>query len=268
MAEFNNCEICGNGDWKVIYQGNIRDGSIGRFRKNVIIAECSSCLVQRLNEENSLPLEKYQDTTYAQSVAGIRSVMDARRGQHHLYEFMALALGAGLERLRNKTVVDVGCGAGVWFDFCGEIAGEVIGVEPNRVFRQFLQNEGRTIYNDLESAIEERGGEVDWVISSQVIEHVESPKCFLNEIRQLLKPGGEAMISTPNRNDILMASVPGFEKFFFRTQHRWYFDKESLENCVQHAGFDIVELKFIHRYGVSNFLSWLEKGRPDGVLIP
>jgi SAM-dependent methyltransferase len=111
--------------------------------------------------------------------------------------------------------VDVGCGVGVWLDFCGEIAGEFIGVEPNREFRQFLQHEGRTIYDDLESAIEERCGEVDWVISSQVIKHVEEPRTFLNEIRQLLKPGGEAMISTPNRNDILMASVPGFENSSF-----------------------------------------------------
>ena len=94
MTEFNTCEICGNGDWKVIYQGKIRDGSIGRFRENVIIGECSSCLVQRLIEEHSLPLEKYQDTTYRQSVAGIRSVVDARRDQRRLYEFMALALGA------------------------------------------------------------------------------------------------------------------------------------------------------------------------------
>jgi len=93
MAEFNTCEICGNRDWKVIYQGNIRDGSIGRLLENAIIAECSSCLVQRLSEENSFPLEKYQDQTYTQSVEGIRSVIEPRRGQHHLYEFMALALG-------------------------------------------------------------------------------------------------------------------------------------------------------------------------------
>lgn len=233
MAEFNTCEICGNRDWKVIYQGEIRDGSISRLLQNAIIAECSSCLVQRLSEENCFPLEKYQDQIYAQSVVGNRSTMDARRGQRHVYEFMALAFGeGGLERLRGKTVVDVGCGAGFWFDFCGEIAGEVIGVEPSLELREFLQNEGRTIYHDLKSAVEERGGEVDWVISSQVIEHVEAPKNFLNQIRQLLKPGGEAMISTPNRNDILMAIVPDFEKFFFRAQHRWYFDKASLENCV------------------------------------
>lgn len=38
----------------------------------------------------------------------------------------------------------------------------------------------------------------DWVVSFQVIEHIKDDKKFLKEIYRVLKPGGKALISTPN----------------------------------------------------------------------
>ncbi|MBW3469968.1 class I SAM-dependent methyltransferase [Arthrospiribacter ruber] len=38
----------------------------------------------------------------------------------------------------------------------------------------------------------------DTVVSFQVIEHIENDKLFLQEIYRVLKPGGKAIISTPN----------------------------------------------------------------------
>lgn len=38
----------------------------------------------------------------------------------------------------------------------------------------------------------------DTVVSFQVIEHIEDDKLFLRELHRVLKPGGQAIISTPN----------------------------------------------------------------------
>ncbi len=43
----------------------------------------------------------------------------------------------------------------------------------------------------------------DTVVSFQVIEHIENDKLFLEEIYRVLKPGGKAIISTPNINHTL-----------------------------------------------------------------
>ena len=43
----------------------------------------------------------------------------------------------------------------------------------------------------------------DTVISFQVIEHIEDDRLFLEEIYRVLKPGGKAIISTPNINHTL-----------------------------------------------------------------
>jgi SAM-dependent methyltransferase len=39
----------------------------------------------------------------------------------------------------------------------------------------------------------------DWVVSFQVIEHIEDDHFYLKEIHRVLKPGGRALITTPNR---------------------------------------------------------------------
>ena len=40
----------------------------------------------------------------------------------------------------------------------------------------------------------------DTLISFQVIEHIKNDKLFIKEIHRILKPGGKALISTPNIN--------------------------------------------------------------------
>ena len=82
----------------------------------------------------------------------------------------------------------------------------------------------------------------------------------------MLKPGGQALISTPNRNDIMNYILPEFKEFFYRTQHRWYFDKESIEYCSKKAGFETIATKFIHRYGLANCVHWLRDKEPKGNL--
>lgn len=39
----------------------------------------------------------------------------------------------------------------------------------------------------------------DWLVSFQVIEHIEKDGYFLQEIHRVLKPGGRALVTTPNR---------------------------------------------------------------------
>ena len=43
----------------------------------------------------------------------------------------------------------------------------------------------------------------DTIVSFQVIEHIENDRLFLEEIYRMLKPGGKAIISTPNINHTL-----------------------------------------------------------------
>lgn len=51
---------------------------------------------------------------------------------------------------------------------------------------------------DLNRPLPFAGGGFDLVLAVEILEHLESPRAFLREIFRVLRPGGLAVVSTPN----------------------------------------------------------------------
>ena len=102
-------------------------------------------------------------------------------------------------------VADVGAGEGFFSQLLGERIKSTMGLEPSDVisacdifpesFRypavkcHWILPDGRLPYEDAS---------VDVACSLEVIEHVEDQFAFTRELYRILKPGGVAIISTPN----------------------------------------------------------------------
>jgi 2-polyprenyl-3-methyl-5-hydroxy-6-metoxy-1,4-benzoquinol methylase len=54
------------------------------------------------------------------------------------------------------------------------------------------------IEQDLNAPIVDHDGEFDVVVAAEVIEHLENPRLMVRELFRLLRPGGTAIVSTPN----------------------------------------------------------------------
>ena len=260
----NKCEICG-GKFNEIYSGAIRDGAYRGCKRHAIVYECTCCKVQRLREEDCIPEEFYETGQYRElleeSLENKNAVVEQDEMQHYtLQAFFP-------QSLRGANILDVGCGAGSLLDMLKNVSSSQIGIEPCGPYLESLTKRGHKVYSSLSEAIEDKKGMIDYGFSIQVIEHVKNPIEFLKEIRKLIKPGGRLLISTPNRNDILMSLLKEkFYQFFYRTQHRWYFDEYSLIKCAELSGFRVNNVSFIHRYGMANTLYWLRDEEPKGLL--
>lgn len=98
----------------------------------------------------------------------------------------------------NKTVLDLGAGAGVVADmnFRG-IAGHVCGVDPDpRVAENPYLDDARTGFGE---SIPYPANTFDVVFADNVLEHLEQPIDVFREISRVLKPGGKLLVKTPNR---------------------------------------------------------------------
>jgi SAM-dependent methyltransferase len=74
------------------------------------------------------------------------------------------------------------------------------------------------------------------VIMSELIEHVEKPEALLADIRRLLRPGGLALITTPNKSIFPLGA-------YWKTEnppvHYWWFSETSMRNMAARQNFDI-----------------------------
>ena len=261
----DKCEICGNLSWESVYNGDIRDGHYGLIRENSTVFQCIDCGVQRLLESDCIPPEYYDTGEYREKLNQSLSLDSEIEGHELLNRFTFESIWP--LSVRNKHVLDVGCGSGHLLDALSGASKNQVGIEPCSPYLASIIEKGYEAYSSIQDCTNKgREKYFDFGFSIQVIEHVLNPRLFLEDIRLLLKPGADLLISTPNRDDILMSLMPDdFPSFFYRTQHRWYFDANSLEFCAKSAGFEIVEMKYIHRYGMSNTLHWLRDKLPTGV---
>ena len=261
----DKCEICGNLSWESVYNGDIRDGHYGLIRENSTVFQCIDCGVQRLLESDCIPPEYYDTGEYREKLNQSLSLDSEIEGHELLNRFTFESIWP--LSVRNKHVLDVGCGSGHLLDALSGASKNQVGIEPCSPYLTSIIEKGYEAYSSIQDCTSKgREKYFDLGFSIQVIEHVLNPRLFLEDIRLLLKPGADLLISTPNRDDILMSLMPDdFPSFFYRTQHRWYFDANSLEFCAKSAGFEIVEMKYIHRYGMSNTLHWLRDKLPTGV---
>lgn len=152
----------------------------------------------------------------------------------------------GLDKPRQGSVLDVGCGFGFVPHFWQEMGyGEAVGLETSRygqIGREMLgTNIIHKYYNDAE---EIRGRKFDYVFSSEVIEHVTRPREFLDEISQGLSDDGVLVLTTPSATTItpdcepttLIATLsPGF--------HYFIASRSALENLLKSVGFEHVVVR-------------------------
>ena len=258
------CEICSTSDWTTVYEGPVRDGSFGNLTPDAHrIYECGRCRVQRLEESACKDDSFYAGKKYRE-LLGESSDTEGFWTKHDIHQLRNLNM-LWPHSLRNRIVADVGCAAGSFLDHISGLAATSLAVEPCLEYHPSLRQRGFIVYDSILKAHADYGDQVDIAFSLATIEHVDNPYHFFSEIRQLIKPGGLFLVSTPNRQDILMDLLGDeYKQFFYRTVHRWYFDMQSLSDLAQRCGFDIVQESCVQRFGISNALSWLKDRKPTG----
>jgi len=97
---------------------------------------------------------------------------------------------------KRGKLLDVGAGTGA---FSRKLKAEGFDVTACDISPQNFVAEGIVCKKaDLNTTFPFSDAEFDFVVSAEVIEHIENPWFFLRELYRITKPGGTVIISTPN----------------------------------------------------------------------
>jgi 2-polyprenyl-6-hydroxyphenyl methylase/3-demethylubiquinone-9 3-methyltransferase len=114
--------------------------------------------------------------------------------------------------LRGKQVLDVGCGGGILSEAMARAGAQVLGIDLSTPVLEVAQLHALEAKADVqyraiaaEELAQERPAAFDLVTCMEMLEHVPDPAGALEALAALVKPGGDVVVSTLNRNPMAFA---------------------------------------------------------------
>jgi 2-polyprenyl-6-hydroxyphenyl methylase/3-demethylubiquinone-9 3-methyltransferase len=161
--------------------------------------------------------------------------------------------------LKDKTVLDVGCGGGILAESMVAHGATVTGIDmgeaPLAVAKLHLKESGLKVdyrHVSAEDLARERPGSFDVVTCMEMLEHVPDPSSTIAACAKLVKPGGQVFFSTINRNPkSWLFAIVGAEyvlNLLPKGTHEYlkFIKPSELEGWARHAGLTLRELIGMH----------------------
>jgi len=152
------------------------------------------------------------------------------------------------------TLLDVGCGTGLFLTVARRRGWQVTGIDANAEATAYARGHfGLDVRTGDFAAFARDGRGFDAITMWDIIEHSRDAVALLESARHALAPGGVVALSTPNRRSMLdvvagtlyrttggLVTTP-LEKFYI-DQHFLYFTPTTLAGALDRAGLAVAEI--------------------------
>jgi len=161
--------------------------------------------------------------------------------------------------LAGKNVLDVGCGGGILSESMAALGAVVCGIDaspaPLAVAKMHLQESGLRVDYQMATAetfAAEHADRFDVVTCLELLEHVPAPASVVAACQRLVKPGGDVLFATLNRNlKSFLFAIIGAEyllRMVRRGTHsyRKFVKPAELDGWAAAAGLTLQDLTGLH----------------------
>jgi 2-polyprenyl-3-methyl-5-hydroxy-6-metoxy-1,4-benzoquinol methylase len=158
------------------------------------------------------------------------------------------------------SVLDVGCSSGAFlFQLTTRYPGDyqVLGTDVSSAPLDYAQSRGVPVHRG--EFLEQNFKEFDAVTFWAVLEHLNSPKSFLEKAWAVLKPGGFCFVLVPNMGSLAVRLLGARYRYFY-PQHLNYFTKTTLSHLVE-SRFSIVATLSTHFNPIVIWQDWRHAGK-------
>ena len=165
--------------------------------------------------------------------------------QRHMIAYMETA------KMISGKVLEIGCGEGYGLAELAPKTEQYLAVDKyDTPISKELKEQNNISFRQIEvpplKGIEDNS--IDFVVTFQVIEHINDDELFISEIFRVLRPGGKLILTTPN-------------KLMSLTRNPWHF-REYIPNEMQEileTSFKDINIKGV--FGLGKAMDYYEKNK-------
>jgi len=232
----NKCPVCKNDSIPIFCQKH--ENEQGKFT----LYECNECLVQFW-----MPLKHPGAQWYEEGGANqISQVVSSKitRGYHKAF------LDKHTSALKNKTILDVGCGTGEFLSAVEDKGGKVWGVDLSNVAIATAK-ENFSLKNIYVMSFDKFFKQVnlpkfDIITCFEVIEHVDDPLLLLKRMQEHLKPGGKIVVTAPSRDRFGV----NMNSWDFPPNHLTRWNEEAMRKLSRLAKLDVMNMSAVESFHI------------------
>ncbi len=159
----------------------------------------------------------------------------------------------------EKSFLDIGCATGLLVEHMQNLGWNSEGVEICLPAVEYgCRKRNINIINGTLEQAAFKDQTFDVVHCSHLIEHLNNPASFLEEVGRILKPGGVFICTTPNVSG-LQARIFGSKWRSAIADHMFLFSLKTLKSMMENKGFLIKKVKTWGGLGLGCGPSWLKK---------
>jgi len=148
----------------------------------------------------------------------------------------------------GKSILDVGCGSGKFVNHLRKNGINAKGIEYSRpLYEKYLKDKEYFYTFSLEEFNEKIGGVFDVVTLFDVLEHIDFPGKFIQEISKLQTLNGYLIKEIP-LHGTLHSRLLGKKWHFFNKYHLSYFRKKRLVKLLDELGYNLIQDRYRGKY--------------------
>ncbi|GAB6107659.1 class I SAM-dependent methyltransferase [Fusibacter bizertensis] len=177
-------------------------------------------------QQKSLEVENYLTKAYklGRKITGYMDEYDL--GKSYSKDFIDFIL-CHENRIKDKSILEIGCGTGYLLNKLKLLGANVIGIEPGEEEQQARSKYDLNVITDFfpSNQISEK---FDIIIFYNVLEHINDLEDFLINVKKQLKSGGKAYFAVPDCEQ----AIESGDISMLLHEHYCYFTSRTLKNTI------------------------------------
>lgn len=237
LQQISNCPVCKGTDFAPFL--TCKDYTVSQESFNIV--SCKTCNFKFTNPRPSdSEIGKYYKSEDYVSHSDTKKGLINRL--YHMVRSRTLKQKLGLisSYVSRGTILDYGCGTGMFLKTCADAGWKSFGFEPDYDAKKLAEGKGLSVANSKEALA---GNKYDIISLWHVLEHVTDLDPTLDFFSRNISDMGRLIIAVPNYTSADAKHYKEFWAGYDVPRHIYHFEISTLKKLLGNYGFSLEETK-------------------------